>query len=165
MNGDSEDPREPAEGREPEGEPRAQTGDDRPALRRLDPDQARPAADPDARGSAGGGPGSGPGRRDAKVTVDTRRYRVAIGVFGLILVAVVSVYQFAANGVATTGIPAGHRLRWFAAPLANTNLIGDPNLRPPCTRVPSRSARAERLPDLRLASARAVAVRDRIGGL
>jgi hypothetical protein len=65
--------------------------------------------------------------------VDTRRYRWMIGIFGLTLVVAVSIYQFATHGVGTTGVPAGQRLHYFAAPLANTNLIGDPNLNPPCT--------------------------------
>lgn len=56
-----------------------------------------------------------------------------IGVVGLALLVLVSVYQFATNGAGTAGVPAGHRLRNFAAPLANTDLTGDPNLNPPCT--------------------------------
>jgi peroxiredoxin len=55
-----------------------------------------------------------------------------IGIIGLVLVAAVSVYQFATHGVGTTGVPADQRLHMFAAPLAGTNLIGDPNLSPPC---------------------------------
>jgi peroxiredoxin len=65
--------------------------------------------------------------------VDPRRYRWMIGIFGLVLVAAVSIYQFATHGVGTTGVPVGQRLHLFAAPLAGTNLIGDPNLSPPCT--------------------------------
>ncbi len=56
-----------------------------------------------------------------------------IGIFGLTLVVAVSIYQFATHGVGTTGVPAGQRLHYFAAPLANTNLVGDPNPNPPCT--------------------------------
>jgi hypothetical protein len=56
-----------------------------------------------------------------------------IGIFGLALVVAISIYQFATHGVGTTGIPAGQRLHNFAVPLANTNLVGDPNLNPPCT--------------------------------
>jgi hypothetical protein len=48
-------------------------------------------------------------------------------------VVAVSIYQFATHGVGTTGVPPGQRLHYFAAPLATTNLIGDPNLNPPCT--------------------------------
>jgi peroxiredoxin len=58
-----------------------------------------------------------------------------IGGFGLALVVVISVYQFATHGVGTTGIPPGKPLRLFAAPLATTNLVGDSNLHPPCTRA------------------------------
>jgi hypothetical protein len=65
--------------------------------------------------------------------IDTRRYRWMIGIFGLVLVAVISIYQFATHGVGTTGVPSGQRLHYFAAPLANTDLNGDPNLSPPCT--------------------------------
>jgi hypothetical protein len=56
-----------------------------------------------------------------------------LGIFGLALVVVASIYQFASNGVASTGVAPGHRLHWFAAPLATSTLIGDPNVSPPCT--------------------------------
>ncbi|HET9105204.1 MAG TPA: hypothetical protein VFN55_17775 [Solirubrobacteraceae bacterium] len=131
-------PPAPAQG-PPPGDPLAPedgqtSGEGLPALRRLDPDRARPAAgDPALGAPAPDGAPTSWTRSATSVAVDTRRYRMAIGIFGLILVVVVSIYQFAANGVATTGIPPGHRLRWFAAPLASTNLIGDANLRPPCT--------------------------------
>jgi AhpC/TSA family len=93
-------------------------GEPRPdLLSRLDPDQAAPVP-----------PASPP-----PAVIDTRRYRWMIGIFGLALVAVISIYEFATHGVGTTGVPAGQRLHYFAAPLANTDLIGDPNLRPPCT--------------------------------
>jgi hypothetical protein len=58
-----------------------------------------------------------------------------IGVFGLGLVLAVSIYQFATHGVSTTGVPPGQRLHFFAAPLAARDLVGDPNLNPPCTRA------------------------------
>ncbi len=74
-----------------------------------------------------------PGRLTRPVTVDTRRYRWMLGIFGLALVIVASIYQFATNGVASTGVAPGHRLHWFAAPLATSTLIGDPNVSPPCT--------------------------------
>lgn len=67
--------------------------------------------------------------------VDTRRYRWMIGIFGLCLVAALSIYEFATHGVGTTGVPPGHQLHYFAAPLATTNLVGDPNLDPPCTQA------------------------------
>lgn len=124
----------------------------RPALRRLDPDRARGPgpgdsgdAEPDGEAGAGAapatgagpepgtGPGAEPGTLPEPPAVDTRRYRRMIGLFGLALVIVASVYQFATNGVASTGVAPGQRLHWFAAPLAPTNLVGDPNLHPPCT--------------------------------
>jgi hypothetical protein len=98
---------------------------DLPQLQRLDPDRA--AAAPGVTEAP-----APPPVHPAPV-IDTRRYRWAIGIFGLVVVVVVSVIQFATHGVGTTGIPPGHRLRYFAAPLADTNLNGDPNLRPPCT--------------------------------
>jgi peroxiredoxin len=55
-----------------------------------------------------------------------------IGIFGLVLVIAISVNQFASHGIGTTGVPAGHRLHFFAAPLANSSLVGDANLNPPC---------------------------------
>jgi hypothetical protein len=103
---------------------------DAPApLQRLDPDRA-------AGGSASGPPSSfaapGPQRPHPEV-IDTRRYRWMIGIFGLVVVIGVSVYQFATNGLGTTGVAPGQRLHLFAAPLANTNLNGDPNPSPICS--------------------------------
>jgi peroxiredoxin len=62
-----------------------------------------------------------------------RDYRWIIGILGLVLVVAISIYQFASHGIGTTGVPPGHRLRYFAAPLAASTLNGDPNLNPPCT--------------------------------
>lgn len=56
-----------------------------------------------------------------------------IGLVGLTLVVVISVAFLSSHGAGTAGIPAGSRLRYFAAPLARTNLQGDANLNPPCT--------------------------------
>ena len=56
-----------------------------------------------------------------------------IGIFGLALVVAISVYQFATHGVGETGVSPGHRLHFFAAPLAATNLDGDPNAHPTCS--------------------------------
>jgi hypothetical protein len=56
-----------------------------------------------------------------------------IGIFGLVIVVAISIYQFAAHGVGATGVPPGQRLHYFAAPLAASTLNGDPNLNPPCT--------------------------------
>ena len=65
--------------------------------------------------------------------IDARPYRWMIGIFGLVLVVAISIYQFAVHGVGTAGVPAGQRLHFFAAPLAESTLNGDPNLNPPCT--------------------------------
>jgi AhpC/TSA family len=133
-----------------EDEPRSPEGDgpDRAdgagLLSRLDPDleprrEADPAADPAADPVAAGSrasPGVAPPSLPAQLpqpAIDTRPYRWMIGIFGLVLVIAISIYQFATHGVGTTGVPPGHRLHFFAAPLANTNLVGDANLDPPCT--------------------------------
>jgi peroxiredoxin len=65
--------------------------------------------------------------------IDPRPYRWAIGIFGLVAVVAISIYQFAEHGLGTTGIPRGQRLHYFAAPLAASTLNGDANLQPPCT--------------------------------
>jgi peroxiredoxin len=103
---------------EPQGDPAP------PALQRLDPDLATPRDRPEA-----------PPRAPLPV-IDTRPYRWMIGIFGLVLVVAISAYQFATHGVGTTGVPPGQRLHFFAAPLADTNLNGDPNPAPTC--VPAR---------------------------
>jgi thiol-disulfide isomerase/thioredoxin len=108
-------PDSPAEDSRPDLPP------DEPGLHhRLDPESAAALAGTADR------PGPPP-------VVDTRRYRWMIGVFGLALVLVISVYQFAAHGVGTVGIPAGRSLHNFAAPLATSTLSGDANLNPPCS--------------------------------
>jgi peroxiredoxin len=90
-------------------------------LSRLDPDRAGvPEGDP--RRPVAPGP-----------VIDTRRYQRMIGLIGLVLVAALSVYLFVNHGSSSTGVTAGQRLRWFAAPLATTNLRGAANLHPPCT--------------------------------
>jgi hypothetical protein len=65
--------------------------------------------------------------------IDTRPYRWAIGAFGLGLAVVISVVLFLTRGVATVGVPAGHHLHNFAAPLATSNLNGNANLAKPCS--------------------------------
>lgn len=107
-------------------------GADEPSepLTRLDPDQA---------GAAGAESGLPPSSSrfasppPPPPAVDTRRYQWMIGVFGLVLVAAISVYQFATHGVGSTGVAAGQRLHLFSAPLAASDLNGDPNPAPPCT--------------------------------
>ena len=90
-------------------------------LSRLDPDAAAGESDPR---TAPGPPAP---------EIDTRRYQRMIGAIGLALVVAVGVYLFVTHGTSTTGVTAGHRLRWFAAPLATTDLQGAANLHPPCT--------------------------------
>jgi peroxiredoxin len=112
----SEDPEEP-------GPP--------PELTRLDPDAA-------ARAGAPGGDGD-PMRAAVRESapapapvIDVRPYRWAIGIIGLTLVIVVGVIQFVTHGRATTGVPPGKRLHWFAAARADSTLHGDANLHPTC---------------------------------
>jgi peroxiredoxin len=47
------------------------------------------------------------------------------------MVAGFSVYELTRQGPATAGVPAGHRLRLFAAPLAASTLNGDANVTAP----------------------------------
>ncbi len=56
-----------------------------------------------------------------------------IGLFGLLLVIVISVVFLTSRGVGTAGIPAGKRLPLFAAPLADSTFNGPANLNPTCT--------------------------------
>jgi peroxiredoxin len=128
------------------GEDRVPDEEASPSLQRLDPDRAaaRPRASPaagdatrpgvtPAAGDAMRPAGTPAAGRPAPVIVDTRRYRWMIGIFGLALVVAISVYQFATHGVGETGVSPGHRLHSFAAPLAATNLDGDPNVHPTCS--------------------------------
>ena len=99
----------------------------------LDPDLAAETA---RRAGAGGPP------RAPAPAVDPRRYRWMIGVFGLIVVIVVSIVSFLGRGVVTTGVPAGQRLRYFAAPLAVSNLDGAANVAHPTCSLASHDPRA-----------------------
>jgi peroxiredoxin len=115
------EPREPRELREP-GEPREPREPREPVPRhRLDPEHAASLAG--ARGT----------RSPAPLAIDPRPYRWTIGIFVLVLVVSISIYQFTQHGVGTTGVAPGQRLRYFAAPLAASTLNGDANLQPPCT--------------------------------
>lgn len=87
----------------------------------LDPDKA--VAEHRAR--SGAGPTVTP-------VIDTKRYRWAIGIFGIGLVIVISVVQLLSNGVHGGGIGAGTKLQNFAAPVATSNLVGDANFSKPC---------------------------------
>lgn len=109
-----------------------------PVRHRLDPDRAASAA------REGAAPGSeadsaDPGRAATKTraptvspVIDTRRYRWAIGAFGLGVAVVISVALFLSRGVATVGVAPGHRLHDFAAPAATSNLVGNANFAKPC---------------------------------
>jgi peroxiredoxin len=90
---------------------------------RLDPDRAAASA---ATAPAAPPPAPQP-------AVYARRYGSIIGIFGLGLVIVFSVLQFASHGVGSTGVAPGQRLHFFAAPLAASTLDGAANLKPPCT--------------------------------
>jgi peroxiredoxin len=104
-----------------------------PAPLGLDPDLAAAAARR-ARGRSGQPPSSPrgvPAGKDevpAAPVIDTRRYRWIIGVLGLIIVIVISAVSFLQHGVVSTGVPAHERLRYFAAPLAGSNLNGSANV-------------------------------------
>jgi peroxiredoxin len=65
--------------------------------------------------------------------LDTRRYGLIVGGFAAVLVIAFALYTLSSNKPATDGVPAGHQLHFFAAPLAATTLNGDANLNPPCT--------------------------------
>jgi hypothetical protein len=113
---------------------------DGPSLRRLDPDRAAGVRSPqsgaphtDTPAPVEDVPAAPAAPRTAPPVIDTRRYRWMIGIIGLVIVLAVSVYQFARHGVGTTGVPAGHELRYFAAPLADTSLNGDANAHPTCS--------------------------------
>ncbi|MBV8430800.1 MAG: hypothetical protein JO244_06540, partial [Solirubrobacterales bacterium] len=87
--------------------------------RRLDPDRAVAA-----RRAA---------RHAPPQVVDTRRYQRLIGLFGLLLVIVISVSFLTSHKAGTAGVPAGKQLPLFSAPLAASTLNGAANLNPPCT--------------------------------
>jgi hypothetical protein len=63
---------------------------------------------------------------------NVRPYRIAIGVFALVLVIAISAYVLTRRSRSPTAA-VGHQLHYFAAPLALSNLDGDANLNPPCT--------------------------------
>jgi hypothetical protein len=83
--------------------------------------------DPELAAGLAGAPAPTP-----PAVIDTRPYRWAIGVLGLVLVVALSVYMFASRGVGSAGIKTGQRLHFFSAPLAASDLNGDANMKPPC---------------------------------
>jgi hypothetical protein len=72
------------------------------------------------------------GRPAVTPVIDTRRYRWAIGIFGIVVVIVISVVQLLSNGIHGGGVAPGSRLQNFAAPVATSNLVGDANFSKPC---------------------------------
>lgn len=71
--------------------------------------------------------------RPAQPPIDPRPYRIMIGALAVVLLVAFSVYRLSSHTPGTIGVPAGIRLRWFAAPLAGSSLVGDANVDPPCT--------------------------------
>lgn len=94
----------------PPGEPR----------RRLDPDRAGAAA---RRGR----------RRHQPAVIDTRPYQRIIGLFGLVLIIVISIAFLTSHRAGTAGVPPGQTIDRFAAPLATSTLNGAANLHPTCS--------------------------------
>jgi hypothetical protein len=114
VNADSEQPPADSEGApETEGAPE-------PVQHRLDPEAA---VAQHRRGQR---------RQLPQPVIDTRPYRWAIGIFGIALVIVISVVEFASHGVANAGVQPGNPLINFAAPIATSSLVGDVNLSKPC---------------------------------
>lgn len=64
--------------------------------------------------------------------IDTRRYQWMIGIFGLVLLAIFSVYISTGNHSVTPGVPAGQAIHRFVAPLATSNLNVPANAHPRC---------------------------------
>ena len=113
---------------DPEGVPGREGPDARPPReprRRLDPDRAARARGAPRTTSSG--------RRPPPATVDTRRYQRIIGLFGLLVVVVISIAFLTSRGTGTAGVPPGQRLDRFAAPLAVSTLNGAANLHPTCS--------------------------------
>ncbi len=119
---------------------------------RLDPDRAAAAAGRPEQAADGPPEGAPAGaaeraapephdRPPPKPVIDTRPYRWAIGIFGLVLLLGFSIYLFTTRGIQTAGIPAGQRLHYFVAPLATSNLNGGANMSPKCDPAhPNRQA-------------------------
>ncbi len=111
---------------------------------RLDPDRAAAGAAAPEGAAAGKPEGAGtaapdragaagtPDRPPSRPVIDTRPYRWAIGIFGLVLLLGFSIYLFTTRGVQTAGIPPGQRLHYFVAPLATSDLNGGANMSPKC---------------------------------
>jgi peroxiredoxin len=96
-------------------------------LQRLDPDLAATTAR-GARDGPAGRPAAPP-----RSGFTPHRLQWLAGALALIVVVAFSAYELTSRGTGTAGIPAGKAVRMFAAPLANSNLVGDANLAPPCS--------------------------------
>jgi hypothetical protein len=86
--------------------------------------------DPDLAAATGASPERA--APEVAVAIDTRPYRWAIGIFGLVLVVAISIYQFASNGTASPGVAPGKQLHRFVAPLATSGVNYDANMNPRC---------------------------------
>ena len=73
-----------------------------------------------------------------RALIDNRRYAWMVGGLAAVLVIGFLVYTLThhESGAGTPGVAAGAQLRYFAAPLAASDLNGDANLSPPC--MPAR---------------------------
>jgi AhpC/TSA family len=113
---------------------------------RLDPDLAASLARGERRTPDGAQPDQPPPGPPTPPTprpvLDTGRYRSGLGIFGLAVVVVVSIYLFATHGIGTTGVPTGQRLHPFAAPLANSTLDGLANTQNPTCSLAHHDPRA-----------------------
>jgi hypothetical protein len=92
---------------------------------------SNPAPDPGGAGQDDASPAAQP--PTTPPLLGTRRYGWAVGALAAALVIAFTLYTLTSHANGTAGIPAGHALRLFAAPLAASTLNGDPNLSPPCT--------------------------------
>jgi hypothetical protein len=71
--------------------------------------------------------------------IDTRRYQWMVGGFGLLMVVLFSLYLYTHSRQSSPGVPAGHRLHHFVAPLATSDVDLAANVNPRCN--PGRPAR------------------------
>lgn len=101
------------------GEPPRGAPPDRDALARLDPDRAASAPAPERAARP-------------RPAISPRGYQWLAGGVFLILLIAFTIYQSTSSSVETVGVPAGHAVRMFSAPLATSSLLGDANLQPPC---------------------------------
>lgn len=114
----------------PPAPPPPEPGDEQPEPDELQPQVPRHRLDPEAAAAvAGAAEAPAP---EVTAAFDTRPYRWAIGIFGLVLVVAISIYQFASNGTSSPGVPPGKRLHRFVAPLATSGLNLDANMNPRC---------------------------------